>query len=580
MRWFKRKKLFTQMAILLFVSAVIIVLMVANMFRQLRLQMAEQEKGYVEGVVTQLSQNIQQNYTALSRIMHLISFNRDVQNFLLSTDATNRLLSFYRIESLLSDISNLNNYIIDIAIVDKAGMRYNLSDNNIYKIPEMKLTDTQADVSSRMIHAYYGEEIPYMVMGQEIYSIDSYTQTNSRIGSIYLILMPEAVTGGEYTADISESSLIQLRDMEKNVLWSSNVGDIDTFRKTAILTQEEQTAIEGLSIEVYHREQMLQDSLRRSIRPVTLVYLLPLVILAVLWGIWIRILMKPMHSLAGFLEGFEDSGLEGLKARVQLSGYQEIALVSRRINEMLERIQNLTGVVMDKTREVYQSQLEARQAEISYLRSQINPHFLYNTLETMRGLAYSENQPYLAEITKALGVIFKYSIKGKDMVSLKDELKIAKSYLFIQNARFPSRFSTEYQVEEACLLQSVPKMILQPLIENAITHGIEEKEELCHLLIGAHICDNYLQIEIADDGVGIPSDTLEVLRAQLEAAGRLKNGEETGHIGIANVHNRIRLLYGEPYGLKIESQQGRGTRITILLPLMEQRSMDRIETGL
>ena len=253
-----------------------------------------------------------------------------------------------------------------------------------------------------------------------------------------------------------------------------------------------------------------------------------------------------------------------LSSRVELNGYYEIHSIGNEINAMLAKLDTLTQELVQQKSDLYESRLLAKQAELSHLRSQINPHFLYNTLETMVGIAYTESQPKIAELARALSLIFKYSIKGTDIVPFKDELKIAKNYILIQKTRFEGRFSDNYELDPCFLEDRVPKMILQPLIENAIVHGIEPASEFCHLTISAEHSDGDLVICIQDDGVGIAPQQLLELNERLSHP----STETSRHIGIANVHHRIYLMYGALYGVQVESVFGQGTRMTIRLPIL------------
>ncbi|MDD4851198.1 MAG: sensor histidine kinase, partial [Gemmiger sp.] len=232
------------------------------------------------------------------------------------------------------------------------------------------------------------------------------------------------------------------------------------------------------------------------------------------------------------------------------------------------QIHDLTEKLFRANTDLYESELLAKQSELSHLRSQINPHFLYNTLETMVGIAYTNGQPEIAEIARSLSIIFKYSIKGDDVVPLAIETKITRNYIHIQHYRFSDRFEALFHIDEDCLADMVPKLILQPLIENAIVHGIEQQQAFCQLTLSARHLDGCLVLTVEDDGAGIPADTLaelqEKLQVSVHAASRVGN---TAHIGVVNVDSRIKLMYGEEYGIQMDSLLGKGTKVTLRLPI-------------
>jgi two-component system sensor histidine kinase YesM len=214
--------------------------------------------------------------------------------------------------------------------------------------------------------------------------------------------------------------------------------------------------------------------------------------------------------------------------------------------------------------------LETKRSELAHLRSQINPHFLYNTLESIKGIAAEENVPRIMTITTALGNMFRYSIKGSDMVPLNDEIKIIESYVMIQKIRFEERFDVTYEFDRKIIDWLIPKMLLQPLVENAIYHGLEKITSPGHLYIGGTIGESgHMILWVKDDGYGMDGDKLERIRNMLddENGSKAANGAENkSSIGLENVNQRIKLMYGKDYGVSIESSRGKGTRVEIRIP--------------
>jgi len=208
------------------------------------------------------------------------------------------------------------------------------------------------------------------------------------------------------------------------------------------------------------------------------------------------------------------------------------------------------------------------------MRYQINPHFLYNTLESIKGMAVEDNNKKIFNAAKSLIQVFKYSVKGEDMVLLEEELDVIKSYLNIQQIRFSNRLEVSYSFTDESLKCQVFKMLLQPLVENSFCHGLEPKEGKWELSLRGRINKKgTLEIVIEDNGIGIESSILQEIRESLAHAddkssagpGSTITNSRIG-IGIRNINNLIRHYYGSPYGLKIESTEGIGTEITIEIP--------------
>jgi len=215
-------------------------------------------------------------------------------------------------------------------------------------------------------------------------------------------------------------------------------------------------------------------------------------------------------------------------------------------------------------------------AEYRALQNQINPHFLYNTLEAIRSDALCEGADNIASITEALATFFRYTIsKVNSMVTLEAELNNSETYFTIQNYRFGDKISLKINLSEentSIIECKIPKMTLQPIIENAIMHGLEPKLGKGTVEIDFLIIDDKLVIKITDDGVGMDVNKLINLNERLSGVSSLGlelNVFSENSIGLINVNNRIKLEFGEQYGLRIDSIQNFGTCVELTLPILK-----------
>ena len=226
-----------------------------------------------------------------------------------------------------------------------------------------------------------------------------------------------------------------------------------------------------------------------------------------------------------------------------------------------------------------------KQAELTALQSQINPHFLYNTLDSIRGQALMDDHEEIAKMVEALGAFFRYSISRKGtLVTLRDEIANINNYMLIQRYRFNNRFSLEIIIDEEDEVAydfKIPRLIIQPVVENAIFHGPEEKLEGGKVVIEVIVTDRHLILTISDNGKGISKEELERINARIHSADkRLEDGEEvrqrnTG-IALPNIHKRIQLLFGEEYGVNVYSTLGQGTDVEITVPANYERNVRNI----
>lgn len=252
-----------------------------------------------------------------------------------------------------------------------------------------------------------------------------------------------------------------------------------------------------------------------------------------------------------------------------LNGISDIVYPFNAEMETLQK--NLSGLLGGEPLKTFSK----RQAQFLALQNQINPHFLYNTLEGIRSEALIAGLENIARMTEALSTFFRYTISHTEhLVSLQMELDNTRNYFFIQQYRFGDRLNLSINMEEDCtrILQCrLPKLTLQPIVENSIVHGLERKKGKGTLNIRVIITVDRLLITVSDDGVGMNEQTLEDLRNRLifRSLDYVKtNAEPYRHSGIAleNVNNRIKLLFGEEYGLSVESTAGAGTDVHISLP--------------
>lgn len=245
-----------------------------------------------------------------------------------------------------------------------------------------------------------------------------------------------------------------------------------------------------------------------------------------------------------------------------LGGNDEISDLYGYLGTMIGDIQRLLAEIYQERLHAEQLKTQQREAEFKVLASQINPHFLYNTLETIRMKARINHQAEIEELVKMLAKILRKNLRaGGQDVSIREEVELVESYLKIQQYRFEERI--QYQIHLPKNLQEyrVLPLILQPIVENSIIHGLETKEGIGHILIEVEQVDREILIAVEDDGLGIGEERLAQVQKEMES----RNLNRT-HIGVSNVHQRLRLKYGENYGLTISSIEGKMTRIVIRIP--------------
>ncbi|WP_210340748.1 cache domain-containing sensor histidine kinase [Alkalicoccobacillus gibsonii] len=252
-----------------------------------------------------------------------------------------------------------------------------------------------------------------------------------------------------------------------------------------------------------------------------------------------------------------------LTTKVDIDGTDEIGQLSDQFNEMVDNLRGMIDQVIETNRQKNQIEVNQNEMKFKMLASQINPHFLFNTLESIRMKAHIEGEKEIANVVKQLGQIIRKSLdtEGKPL-PLKDEMELVRTYLDIQTFRYGDRLKYELNIAPETSHLLIQPLTIQPIVENAVYHGLEAKESGGKVVISSYLANNRVIISVQDNGVGMTEERLEQIDAMLEE--KETNGQN--RIGLRNVHQRLKLMYGADAGLNIMSEQGKGTYIQFSIP--------------
>ncbi|OOM74069.1 sensor histidine kinase [Clostridium sp. BL-8] len=287
------------------------------------------------------------------------------------------------------------------------------------------------------------------------------------------------------------------------------------------------------------------------------VAIIALIIAEILVVIFTKSIVKPIHKLKKLMKMAQEGDLSvSFKARYN----DEIGELGNSFNTMVKEINNLINLVQIEEK-------NKRIAEMNVLQAQIKPHFMYNTLDTIRWMAEEHKEEDIVEIIEAFTNLLRISLsKGKEIISVKEELKHIESYLKIQKIRYEDRLNYEINFDENILQYKLTKLILQPLVENAIYHGIKEKRGNGKIIVRGKVKENCLCFTIIDNGKGIQKEMLNKINHMLRNGSIEEN--EIGY-GIFNVNERIKIIYGDEYGLTYKSVYEEGTIVELRHPIIK-----------
>ena len=270
----------------------------------------------------------------------------------------------------------------------------------------------------------------------------------------------------------------------------------------------------------------------------------------------LRLITHPVSQLSAVMERF---GVGDLSVRAQAEGIGELRALADHFNSMAERIQGLM-------RQVIANEKEKRHMERKLLQSQITPHFLYNTLDSIIWMIQSGEYEGAGKMVSLLAKFFRVSLsQGKDIIPLRKEIEHAVSYLSIQNIRFKDKFEFTTDIDASLLDYLCPKITIQPIIENAVYHGMEGKYDDGEIELSVHEVDGNICIAVADNGGGMTEEQIDYILHNKVVSSKRSSG-----VGVHNVDDRLKLLYGPEYGVTIESVLDEGTTVRMTIPKVRE----------
>jgi two-component system, sensor histidine kinase YesM len=365
--------------------------------------------------------------------------------------------------------------------------------------------------------------------------------------------------GGHIVILNDDDSLIysDLQDCQTNQCESLSIAR-DVFRGQSV-------TINGLSMYVtantlkdtrwvlatFINTELIEQTRRQNMIILGIISISTLAITLVVTSLIANGISKPINRLKDHMQLIESGDFY---QSIEISGQKEVIVLAHSFNAMIEEIRSLMEKVLTE-------QKEKRKTEFQALQNQINPHFLYNTLDSIVYLSENKLNDKVVEMVVALSKFFRISIsRGENIILLKEELEHARNYLLIQKIRYNEKFDFDFQVQDEVLTYKVVKLSLQPLIENAIYHGINTEYNSGMITIRAFLKDDRLILEVEDDGYGIPDEEIDNLYRSI------KFGEVSNSIGLTNVYQRLKIYYGESFDFIIESELDEKTIFRLSIP--------------
>ena len=283
-----------------------------------------------------------------------------------------------------------------------------------------------------------------------------------------------------------------------------------------------------------------------------LITLIMLVVISISFYFVSRSLSRPLENMTRTVKRIQNGETQ---LRMENLKNDEVGELGKSFNNMLDQIEKLIA-------NEYENKMSLNYAKYQALQAQINPHFLYNTLDTMGSIAEIQGCGQVSNLCQSLASLFRYSLDMKNPLStVSGELVHLKNYIYVMNVRMQNQIQYEFHIDEKVMQDTLPRISIQPLVENALNHGLKNRKGNKKVIISVGIHEKNLRISVEDNGVGMSDDKIRELFA--EDTGQKSQNRS---IGILNIHKRMQYLYGEKYGVKIQSKPGTGTTVYLEIP--------------
>jgi two-component system sensor histidine kinase YesM len=585
MAFLRRLSIRSQLLILAVSTVLVILVIVYHTYSTMSAMVTRNHEEYVQQTVSEIKKNVSSNKDVLFRLMQTISYNADVQSYLIEQNAITRFEMFKKLNVMISNQRELKDGILDIVISGDNGFSVDINGGSPYGAELKNMVPGKVNAyyaGMQQFGTLYGSATG-LVFATTISYVQQGESFNKKLGTLFFIVDPKALVGEKGYNSKQTNTQIYLLDRSNKIITSNTSSEtgaqgpeLETEGTSAgnqnVLWQGKKYVSQTVRIpdmdasivSVAPKDELLRDLLVLR-RQELIILAVGLLILAIPFTVIMNNILRPLKKMIFFMTSVRREDNLKFSKRISLKGYMEISTMADEFNSMLDEIERLSHKLLETNTRLYGTELERKKSELAFLRSQINPHFLYNTLEVITGIAAVEGQDKIKKMTRSLSSIFRYSVKGAEAIELGQEIQMIKSYVQIQQIRFADRFTVHYSFTDEALRHIVPKMILQPLVENAVYHGIETTLRPCRLEIEGFIDGSgALIVDVRDDGVGIDAERLEEIQLMLsQPRSGFDDPEGWQSIGLVNVNNRIRLMFGEEYGMRIESTDGQGTYIRL-----------------
>ena len=575
--------IFATVAVLV-LSAVVIVTGVSMKFTNTSI--FENSSEYTHTIIQQMNQNIDSYIDYMENIAYLISSNEDVQDYLFDEKIDNE--GRYRILNQFQTILDSRSDIRNVGIISKNGrMLINDGSKSVNQDLDLNTQEWYATAlekpngpiltSSHVQHIISGER-PWVITLSR--GIRDRSGSGEKEGVFFIDLNYSAISELCDQSTVGTKGYAFILDAKGNIVYHPQqqqlYNELQTENISLIMDTDEDTVLTGTGndgklysisrsektgwtvVDCTNVKELLSKS--RQAQSVYVLTAIILVIVALLFSRFMaRSITLPIQKLRDSMKKLQEGDFS--VSDVVVDSKNEIGSLTKSFDVMTHRIHEL----MEQN---VHEQEEKRKSELKALQSQINPHFLYNTLDSIIWMAEGKKNEEVVLMTASLARLLRQSISNEDeVVPIANEVEYARGYLTIQKMRYKDKLEFQIEVDSSILYIPLIKLVLQPIIENAIYHGLKYKESKGLLIVKGFMKDGNAVLQVIDDGVGMDEETLAHIYD------KHKVNYHSNGVGVYNVQKRLKLYYGEDYGITYTSELGKGTTATITIPGRQEEQL-------
>ena len=548
---------------------------------------------YTKTIISQLNQNVDSYITYMDNIASVIAKSQDAYQLLyqkIGEDAAAKEGHIKRLQEQFNTILKSRDDIRNIGLVQKDGV---MLLNSGYQAvnPDLDLSTQEWYTSAVDNYNQYNltsSHVQHVIKGQRPWvitlsrEVHNFYGTGNSDGVVFIDLNYSAISELCDKNSIGDKGYVFILDQNGNIVYHPSqqqlYNELQTENIDIVMNADTDTVVTGTGddekIYTFSRSEttgwtvvgcMNMAELLKDSREANKIYMLTAIVLVVIAMLLSSFISKsitlPIQKLRNSMERVQEGDFKA--ADIVIPAENEIGSRTTSFNVMTHKIEDLMA------QNVHEQELK-RKSELKALQSQINPHFLYNTLDSIIWMAEGKKNEDVVVMTASLARLLRQSISNEDeTVSIIQEIQYVKSYLTIQKMRYKDKLEYEIDVDPSIYSVHIVKLVLQPIIENAIYHGLKYKDSKGMIWVKGHQDGRNAVIEIKDDGVGMDEETLAHIFE------KHKVNYHSNGVGVYNIQKRLSLYYGKEYGLRYESEKEKGTTVTVVIPMDQEEQHEK-----